>query len=138
MTKYAGWRDTDLATQLKQSIKIAKANKYNATRVQVDGIWFDSKAEAKRYNELKLMEKAAQIKELKVHPRYPIKYQDQPICDVELDFVYFDGSSCWLGNDHIYYGHWRYEDVKGRDNALSKLKRKLVEAFYGIKVEVIK
>ena len=132
MSKYAGWRDADLTTQLKQSIKIAKANKYNAKRVQVDGIWFDSKAEAKRYNELKLMEKAGEIDQVRVHPRYkipgPVFDTIPDICIVVLDFEYFS----------LIDERYVHEDVKGKDNPLSKLKRKLVEAFYGIKVEVIK
>lgn len=132
MSKYAGWRDADLTTQLKQSIKMAKANKYNAKRVQIDGIWFDSKAEAKRYNELKLMRAAKLIVDLKVHPSLKIpsaEFVNMPqICTVELDFYYFDFKT------KLYV----WEDVKGRDNPLSKLKRKLVEAFYGIKVEVVK
>jgi len=34
-------------------------------------------------------------------------------------------------------GHrWVYEDVKGKDNALSRLKRKLAEAIYKIKVDL--
>ena len=127
MSKYAGWRDVDMITQLKQSIKIAKANKYNATRVQVDGIWFDSKAEAKRYNELKWQEKSGFIGGLECHPSFEISHNGTEICTVELDFKYHDHG--WLEF---------YEDVKGRDNPLSKLKRKLVEAFYGIKVDVIK
>ena len=134
MSKYTGWRDKGLETQLRQSIKIAKANKYNAKRVQIDGIWFDSKAEAKRYNELKLMEKARLINQLIVHPKYEIPPltdewdKIEHICNVELDFYYWDDKK-------KYYVH---QDVKGQDNPLSKLKRKLVEAFYGIKVEVIK
>ena len=132
MSKYSGWRDVSLETKLKQSIKMAKANKYNAKRVQVGGIWFDSKAEAKRYNELKLMRAAKLIEDLKVHPSLKIpsdEFVHMPqICTVELDFYYFDLKT------KLYV----WEDVKGRDNPLSKLKRKLVEAFYGIEVEVIK
>jgi len=32
--------------------------KYHSTRVEIDGIKFDSKAEAERYQELKLLEQA--------------------------------------------------------------------------------
>ena len=133
MSKYTGWRDKGLETQLKQSIKIAKANKYNAKRVQIDGIWFDSKAEAKRYNELKLMEKAGRIAKLECHPQFVIRAPNgNAVCSVVLDFAYWTFQE---GTTEMFKVH---EDVKGQDNPLSKLKRKLVEAFYGIKVEVIK
>ena len=94
--------------------------------MQVDGIWFDSKREAARYNELKLMQSAGLIRGLSCHPKMRIEYNCQLICVVELDFYYGDGLL-----EH-------YEDVKGKDNPLSALKRKLVEAFYGIKVEVLR
>lgn len=124
MSRYSGWDERAVA--LKQIA--AKPNKYGAKRVQVDGIWFDSKREAARYNELKLMRDAGLIAKLTVHPRYVIQYRDRKICEVELDFYYYDDRDRTL----------HYEDVKGKDNPLSALKRKLVEAFYGIKVEVLR
>lgn len=36
-------------------------NKYKAVKTTVDGIKFDSKAEARRYTQLKLLERAGQI-----------------------------------------------------------------------------
>ena len=41
----------------------SKYNKYANKKVQLDGIAFDSRKEAKRYAELKLMEKAGELKE---------------------------------------------------------------------------
>lgn len=94
-----------------------------------DGILFDSKAECKRYKELKIMERARIIWNLELQPAYSIIWPrvDVKICTVKLDFRYKDGD----GIMHI-------EDVKGQDTALSKLKRKLVEAAYDITVELIK
>ena len=45
-------------------------SKYNAKRVKRDGYTFDSKAEAKRYWELKQLEKAQEIAFLEVHPKF--------------------------------------------------------------------
>jgi hypothetical protein len=109
-------------------MKFEPRSKYGAKRVSVDGYGFDSKAEAKRYGILKLMLAAGLISDLQVHPRYGIKYGRHEICVVELDFVY-------TKRDEDVP---TYEDVKGMDNPLSKLKRKLVEAFYSIHVEVVK
>ena len=105
---------------------LPKPNKYGAKRTTVDGINFDSKREAARYSELKLMRDAGLIRLLEIHPRFSIDHAANHICIVELDFRYWQD------------GHLVYEDVKGKDNPLSALKRKLVEAFYGIKVELIK
>ena len=104
-----------------------RGNKYGAVKTVVAGITFDSKAEARRYQELKLLEKAKVISPVVIHPRYPIVLKDKSICDVVLDFSYFNYEL-----DRVIH-----EDVKGQDNALSRLKRKLVEAFYTIKVDVI-
>lgn len=100
----------------------------NKTKV-LDAWKFDSEREAKRYQELKLLEKAKQINSLAVHPMYAIVWPktDIVICKVELDFSYFDKQ----GDYHVV-------DVKGADTALSRLKRKLVEAAHGITVEIVK
>lgn len=79
--------------------KQAKRNKFNAVKVDFDGMRFDSKAEMRRYGELRYMELAGQISRLEVHPKPPIK----------------------LGGGAKYYPDFRYvengktviEDVKG-------------------------
>ena len=101
-----------------------RGNKYGAVKTVVDGITFDSKAEARRYQELKVL--GYSKTDLYIHPKFSISYHGKAICFVVLDFMYKNKD-----------GEFQYEDVKGRDNALSRLKRKLVEAFYDIKVDVI-
>lgn len=49
---------------LTEKPKIGHKNKYNARRTEVDGIIFDSGAEARRYRELKMMEDAGLISRL--------------------------------------------------------------------------
>jgi len=102
-------------------------NKYGAIKVKADGYTFDSKLEARCYEELKLRQTAGEIRIEKVHPRYPIEIRGKPVCVVELDFAYHD-----LKQDKCHF-----IDVKGMDNALSRLKRKIVCAEYNIEVEVI-
>ena len=46
--------------------------KYNNTRPVVDGIKFDSKREAERYKELKLLERAGKISDLILQPRFEL------------------------------------------------------------------
>lgn len=48
-------------------------SKYGSKRVEIDGITFDSQAEARRYGELKLLENAGLIMNLKVHPKFTLQ-----------------------------------------------------------------
>ena len=50
----------------------SKKNKYNAEEVQLGEVHFASKAEACRYTELTLLEKAGEICDLRVHPRFTL------------------------------------------------------------------
>ena len=45
-------------------------NKYNARKTEVDGIVFDSNKEANRYTELKLMQRAGMIKNLRLQQKF--------------------------------------------------------------------
>lgn len=103
-------------------------NKYGAVKKRIDGFTFDSKAEADRYTYLKILEQAGSISDLKVHPRFRIEHNSMRICAVVLDFQYWDKKQ----NRHVY------EDVKGVDNPMSRLKRKLLKADWGIDVVIIR
>lgn len=107
---------------------------------RADGFIFGSADECVRYHELKLLQRIGDIRDLEVHPRYQITWPgtDTKICVVELDFRY----KKWPGVDldSRYPSPWTeiVEDFKGCDTALSKLKRKLVEAAYGITVVLVR
>lgn len=105
---------------------MATTNKYGARRTVVDGITFASAIESRRYVFLKHLVDAGVITGLECHPSYPITHNGTKICKVELDFLY------WHNGERIV------EDVKGMDNQLSKLKRKLVRAFHGVDVTIVK
>ena len=54
-------------------------NKYGSKKIEVDGIVFDSKKEAKRYSELLLLEKAGEISDLQRQVKYvliPAQYAE--------------------------------------------------------------
>lgn len=115
-----------------------RGHKYGAKATTVDNIRFASKAEAKRYGELKMLEKAKQITALRLQPRfelfvdnggYPDNDQGRAIVlgDYVADFAY----KLTPASDTIY------EDVKGYDVPLQKWKRRHAEAQYGITVVLI-
>ena len=119
MGRYTGWNKADLTSKLKASITQARANKYHAKKITVDGIVFDSKKEARRYGELKLMQKAGKIQDLDIHFPIDLEVNGVKICTWVCDFVYYQ-------NDDLIY-----EDTKGVKTPVYKLKKKLFEALFG-------
>jgi len=112
-----------------------KANKYSAKRTVVDGVTFHSKKEAKRYQELRMLERARLIERLELQPEFPIVIHGTPV-------RYASGRAVVYRADFRYRdleagGRTIVEDVKGMDTPLSRLKRALVETIYGIKVREI-
>jgi hypothetical protein len=108
-------------------------HKYGAVRTAVDGVTFASKAEARRYAELKMREKAGEIRDLELQPKFPLcvrnrsQYDDDLIGVYVADFRYREGPN----------GILRIEDVKGMKTALYRWKKKHVEAQYGITITEI-
>ena len=98
------------------------SNKYNAKKTSVDGITFDSKAEARRYQELKLLERGGVIRNLELQPKYElmpafvdVTGKKQRAMHYVADFRYVDERGVTV-----------VEDVKGVETAVFKLKRKLM------------
>lgn len=105
---------------------MARRNKYNAKKTIVDGHPFDSKREAERYCELKLLEKAKEIRNLELQPRFLLqnKFKDKQgnthrKIEYVADFMYVDKD-----------GKTVVEDVKGVLTAVYKLKKKMFLKIY--------
>ena len=99
-------------------------NKYRAVKTIVDGIRFDSRKEAARYGQLKFLEKHGKIRNLHLQTRFELAVKGFHICSYVADFTYYN-----VGLDVSIV-----EDVKGFKTPIYKLKKKLVEALYGVKV----
>ena len=111
--------------------------KYHNTKIQVDGIMFDSKLEAKRYGQLKLMERAGVIRDLELQPEY------------ELIPSFRKNGKTW--RRAVYKADFRYilcendriiiEDVKGSTAVITdvfRLKQKLFEYQYpGLTIKIV-
>lgn len=100
------------------SIKWGRSNKFGAKRTVRDGITFHSKAEADRWSELCLLEKAGVVRNLERQVKFPLKVNGQLIATYYADFVYFEGERSIT------------EDKKGHRTREYIMKRKLFEALY--------
>lgn len=111
-----------------------RGHKYGAMPTTIDGIRFASKAEARRYAELKMLEKAGEIRELELQPKFPLYVGGYGIAkgvhigNYIADFRYREGPK----------GLLRIEDVKGFRTPLYAWKRRHVEAQYGIEIREIR
>ena len=99
-------------------------SKYRNTKTIIDGIQFDSKAEASRYQELLLLQRAGVIHSLELQPRYDLVVNGCKLGFYRGDFRYID----------VATGQSVTEDVKGVATPVYKLKKKLVKALYGIDI----
>ncbi len=106
-----------------------KPSKYKAVKVTVDGHTFDSKKEAARYAELKLLEKAGAIDALVLQPSYALEVNGETIGYYFGDFKYGEPVP---GKPGVW--HNVIEDVKGVRTPLYRWKKKHFEAQYGIQI----
>lgn len=120
-----------------------KNNKYSNQKVTIDGETFDSKKEAKRYCELKLLERAGEIRHLRRQKKFlliPSQFEEvtdakgkpkqkciERECVYIADFVYQDSRT----------GKLVVEDTKGVRTKEYIIKRKLMLKEYGIKIREI-
>jgi hypothetical protein len=110
--------------------KPAKRRKYKNTVTYVAGSKFDSAKEARRYGELRILESAGKIADLRLQVPIDCRVNDVKICTYIADFQY----RCLERNVSIT------EDVKSdatRKLPVYRLKKKLVMALHGIAIEEI-
>lgn len=108
-------------------------NKYRNKKVIVDKKEFDSKREGNRYKELKLLERAGEIKNLELQPRFLLqdsfKKNGRTFRKIEYvaDFKYIENGKAIV------------EDVKGMQTDVFKLKHKIFEKVYpDLELKIIK
>jgi hypothetical protein len=106
--------------------------KYRNKKAVVNGIKFDSKKEAARYNELRLLERAGAIQNLKTQVKFVLipsqKINGKTVereCAYKADFVYTQN------------GKTVVEDTKGYRTKDYIIKRKLMLYVHGIKINEI-
>jgi hypothetical protein len=113
--------------QGKALLSKPKRSKYGAKRTLLDGITFDSKAEAAYYSALKLREKAGEVYEVQMQPPYALTVNGLLVCVYKPDFVFYDA----------VLKRTRIIDVKGVRTKEFIIKQKLMRACHGIEIEVV-
>ncbi len=110
---------------------MTRRNKYGNHKVTVDGHTFASKAEGRRYGELKLLERAGEIRDLKLQPKFTLfGIGATKICEYRADFSYQDIDS----------GSFAVEDVKSPSTAKERsyrIKFKLFRDNFGFSITEI-
>lgn len=93
--------------------------KFHSQPTVLDGIKFDSKKEAARYAELRLMERSGVIRQLERQPEFIFVVGGRVICKYYGDFSYFEN------NKRVV------EDVKSQPTKtpVYRLKRRLLLAL---------
>ena len=123
-------------------------SKYHNKKVKYDGMVFDSVKEMRRYKELKMLERAGEIRELRTQVKYvliPAQYETyerygkkgQKLKDgrrlVEKEVSYIADFTYWDTKTLQEV----VEDVKGVKTDVYKVKRKLMLYIHGIKVREV-
>lgn len=117
--------------------KVAQRNKFNAQKVELDGMTFDSKKEHRRYIELKAMQQSGEITRLEHHTRFELapktklegEKRAKPAVRYFADFTYY--------NDD---GKYIVEDVKSaatRKLPSYRTKKHLMKTVHGIDIKEV-
>lgn len=146
---------------MKSAMMLAKARKYGNKKCQYDGHKFDSILEMERYKFLKLLEKAGEIQNLKVHDKMDVtalsNFKTLKVSLSEIsktnervklfsytpDFSYIVSKSNSSTNNEMVL-----EDCKGmsvkKDGTIKtnktqvyNLKKKIIEKLYGMRIKEV-
>lgn len=101
--------------------------KFRNVKTEVENIKFDSKREAERYQELRLLEAHGAISDLEIKPSFRLVVNNILICRIVPDFLYYEN------------GLRIVEDVKSdaTKTHLFKVKKKLLFALHGIEIREV-
>lgn len=102
--------------------------KFGNQKTHRRGMCFDSIKEADRYDQLLLLEKNGEVRNIRRQFVYDLRVNGILIGTYKADFVY----------DELRKGEWVEvtEDVKGYPNDRWPMKKKLMKACHGIDVRV--
>lgn len=115
--------------------RIKPGRRYRNIKCEVDGLKFDSKHEAARYRQLRLMERTGSISELRMQVAFilvrsvVINGRKKPAIRYVADFVYLDE-----------HGQQVVEDAKSaitKTDTVYRMKLHLMKAFHDIEIREV-
>lgn len=121
------WTQADV-DRMRTGVTAPRRTKYNVRTVKHEGLTFGSPAEKRRWQDLQLMEKAGEIGELELHPRFSLDVNGHHIGNYTGDFGYFTPKG------------YVVEDVKSKATKKARdypLRKKLMRAIHGIEITEI-
>jgi len=132
---WKGMNDMQERMTLEEFKKIRKKrrSKYGNKKIEVDGYKFDSKAEAKYYQQLKWLQEHGEIKSFKLQPRYILQEAFEKDGKKHRAIEYVADFEVHYSNGDIVV-----VDVKGHETQVFKIKRKLFEKKYPYKLVLVK
>ena len=117
---------------------MAKRPKYGNKKIEINGVKFDSKKESKRYDDLSLMQRAGEISDLELQPKFElikgVKFgsdaRAKPAIRYFADFAYTDTLT----------GKRIVEDVKSpatKKNPAYRMKKHMMLAIHGVEIKEV-
>mgnify|MGYP001721326053 CR=1 FL=1 len=125
-----------------------KRSKYGNQKTVVNGIEFDSRKEAQRYQELRLLERAGRISNLRLQVKYVLiptqraasfeLYKSGPKKGMRKPGKVLENECAYIA-DFVYTqdGSEIVEDAKGMRTSVYRIKRKLMLERYGIQINEV-
>ncbi len=112
------------------AIKAGSRSKYRNVRTEIGGITFDSKREARRWQELQLLEKAGEIVDLQRQVAFKLVVGTVNVGVYRADFTY---------KARLAGVRWPLivEDVKGVRTPVYRLKKRLMLACHNIEIREV-
>lgn len=95
------------------------------------GFTFDSKKEARRFSELRLLLRAGEIEALELQPEFPLWVTKDDDNDARVVVAKYVSDFRYINRAD---GEIIVEDTKGFRTPLYRLKKKMTEAIYGIRI----
>ncbi len=133
MTEVEYYRYCKLNNLPYEEPKKQNNNKYSNEKTIVNGIRFDSQAEANYYCQLKILKRSNQIKDFKLQPKYLL----QPSFKLDNKTI---RAIHYIADFEIEHNDSSIEiiDVKGYKTEVYRLKKKLFEYKYKTKITEVK
>jgi len=107
----------------KMQLKISQ-NKYRNTKVEINGIKFDSIKEGERYHELYLLQKAGEISDLRLQEEFVLQnaYRSPENGEKKRAIKYLADFTYEVNGERII------EDAKGVKTPVYQIKKKMMES----------